>query len=180
MIRTMRPAALFLVFLVTAVARAEAADQWIEVKSAHFTLTSSASEGATKTLAWQLEQIRSAISVLWPWAKVDLNKPLSVFVVKDETSMRAMAPSYWEQKGGMRPATIITQVTRAHRRCTALHPTPRSTRPNFIIGISDSTFQTKTLRTTHCTALVRTLIRSRNIGRLQGIDNLLTVVRRER
>jgi tetratricopeptide (TPR) repeat protein len=102
----MRPAALFLLFLLAGAARANAADQWIEVKSAHFTLTSSASEGATKTLAWQLEQIRSAISVLWPWAKVDLNKPLSVFVVKDETSMRAMAPSYWEQKGGMRPATV--------------------------------------------------------------------------
>jgi tetratricopeptide (TPR) repeat protein len=85
---------------------AAAADQWIEVKSAHFTLTSNAGEGATKTLAWQLEQIRSAIGVLWPWAKIDLNQPLAVFVLKDEASMRAMAPTYWEQKGGMRPATV--------------------------------------------------------------------------
>ena len=102
----MKPGALLSCFLLAFAARATAAEQWIEVKSAHFTLTSSASEGATKTLAWQLEQIRSAIGVLWPWAKVDLNKPLSVFVVKDETAMKAMAPGYWEQKGGMRPATV--------------------------------------------------------------------------
>jgi tetratricopeptide (TPR) repeat protein len=87
-------------------ARVEAADQWIEVKSAHFVLTSNASEGATKRLAWQLEQVRSAIGVLWPWAKLDLTKPLSVLVVKDENSMKALVPSYWERKGGTRPATV--------------------------------------------------------------------------
>jgi len=49
-----------------------AADQWIEVKSAHFVVTSNAGDGSTRTIAWQLEQIRSAIATLWPWAKVDL------------------------------------------------------------------------------------------------------------
>jgi tetratricopeptide (TPR) repeat protein len=85
---------------------ARAADQWIEVKSAHFVLTSTASEGATKKLAWQLEQIRSAIGVLWPWAQLDPIKPLAVFVVKDENGMRALAPEYWERKRGVRPATV--------------------------------------------------------------------------
>ena len=94
------------ILLLAGAARATAADQWVEVKSAHFAVTSNAGEGAAKTLAWQLEQIRSAISVLWPWAKVDLNKPLAVFVVKDEPSMKAMAPSYWEQKGGLHPASL--------------------------------------------------------------------------
>ena len=85
---------------------AAAAEQWIEVKSAHFTLTSNASDGATRKLAWQLEQIRSAIGVLWPWARLDLTKPLSVLVVKDETSMKALVPGYWEKKGGVRPVTV--------------------------------------------------------------------------
>ena len=83
-----------------------AAEQWIEVKSAHFVLTSNAGEGATRNLAWQLEQIRSAIATLWPWAKVDLNKPLTVFVLRDESTMKALAPSYWEQKNGLRPASV--------------------------------------------------------------------------
>jgi hypothetical protein len=85
---------------------ARAADQWIEVGSAHFVVTSNASQGSATTLAWQLEQIRSAIATLWPWAHVDLNKPLAVFAVKDETAMKALAPVYWERKGGVHPASV--------------------------------------------------------------------------
>jgi tetratricopeptide (TPR) repeat protein len=83
-----------------------AADQWIEVKSAHFVVTSNAGDGSTRTIAWQLEQIRSAIATLWPWAKVDLNKPLAVFALKDEMALKALAPQYWERKGSVRPATV--------------------------------------------------------------------------
>jgi hypothetical protein len=79
---------------------AAAADQWIEVKSAHFTITSDAGKGATSNLAWQLEQMRAQIAVLWPWAKLDLNKPLVVFALKDEPALRALAPAYWERKNG--------------------------------------------------------------------------------
>ena len=94
------------VWLAASSAEVRAADQWREVKSAHFTVTSSASEGSAKTIAWQLEQIRSAIATLWPWAKVDPNEPLAIFVVKDEIAMKALAPMYWERKGGVRPATF--------------------------------------------------------------------------
>jgi tetratricopeptide (TPR) repeat protein len=104
-----RGAAVALVSSALALAGARpvlAADQWIEVKSAHFVVLSNAGEGNAKTLAWQLEQIRSAISALWPWAKVDLNKPLMVFALKDEAALKAFAPTYWERKGGVRPATV--------------------------------------------------------------------------
>ena len=84
----------------------DAAEKWIEVRSAHFVVTSNAGDGSARTIAWQLEQIRSAIATLWPWAKVDLNKPLAVFAVKDETALKALAPQYWERKGGVRPATV--------------------------------------------------------------------------
>ena len=77
---------------------AVAADQWIEVHSPHFTISSNAGKSKTATLAWQLEQVRSEIAVLWPWAKVDLNRPLVVFALKDEQSMKALAPKYWESK----------------------------------------------------------------------------------
>jgi tetratricopeptide (TPR) repeat protein len=96
-----------LVLLYTLVpSGARAADQWIEVRSAHFVVTSNAGQGSATTLAWQLEQIRSAIATLWPWARVDLNKPLAVFAVKDETAMKALAPLYWERKGGVHPASV--------------------------------------------------------------------------
>jgi hypothetical protein len=41
-----------------------AADQWIEVKTAHFTLMSNAGDRTTRKLAWQLEQMRGALTVL--------------------------------------------------------------------------------------------------------------------
>jgi tetratricopeptide (TPR) repeat protein len=83
-----------------------AAETWVEVKSAHFTVVCNAGQGTAKNLAWQLEQIRSAIATLYPWAKVDLQKPMAVFGVKDESAMKALAPKYWELKGAVHPATV--------------------------------------------------------------------------
>jgi TonB family protein len=86
---------------------AEAADDaWVEMRSAHFQLISNASEGNTRTLTWQLEQIRNVIAALWPWARVDLSTPLGVIAVKDESSMRALAPAYWERNGDVRPVSV--------------------------------------------------------------------------
>ena len=76
------------------------------MKSPHFTVVSNASEGSTRRLAWQLEQVRSATAALWSWARADLNKPLSVIVAKDENSLRALAPQYWEGRRSVRPASI--------------------------------------------------------------------------
>ena len=109
MTRTIRrPGAAFVLSALLFSPRAvSAADQWIEMKSAHFTITSDAGKGATATLAWQLEQMRSEIGVLWPWAKLDLNRPLVVFALKDEQALRALAPAYWEKKnGGAGVATV--------------------------------------------------------------------------
>ena len=71
------------------------------MRSPHFVVVSNDSEGATRTVNWQLEQIRSAIGVLWPWAKLDLNKPLAVVAVKDEASMKALAPEFWERRNAV-------------------------------------------------------------------------------
>ena len=91
-----------------AVAPVAAADDWIEVKSAHFTVVSNASERTTRRLVWQFEQVRSATSALFSWAKTDLNRPLSIILVKDENSMRALAPEYWEGRRSIRPASVWT------------------------------------------------------------------------
>ena len=99
-------ATLIVCVLGAAVRAAGAAEQWTEVKSAHFTVISNASDGNARSLAWQLEQVRSAMVTLMSWARVDLNKPLTVIAVKDENSMRALAPEYWEKRGGIRPASV--------------------------------------------------------------------------
>src|ERR1700752_2998758 len=83
-----------------------AADQWIEVKSAHFTIVSNAGERTTRRLVWQFEQVRSATAALFSWAKADLHRPLTIILVKDENSMRALAPEYWENRRTVRPASV--------------------------------------------------------------------------
>lgn len=92
-----------LLFALFSTSPAAAADKWIEVKSPHFTVTSNASSKDAAKVAWELEQIRSAIGALWTWARVDLNKPLVVFALKDENSLKALAPVYWERKNDVHP-----------------------------------------------------------------------------
>lgn len=95
--RALIAAVLAAVDVVSRAAPVIAADRWIEVN---------ASEGSTTRLGWQLEQVRSALAALWPWAKLDLNQPLVVFASRDESSMKALAPAYWQRKGGVRPASV--------------------------------------------------------------------------
>ena len=53
-----RPARLLAIGLLLAPpAAAAAADQWTEAKTPHLTITSNASDGNTRSLAWQLEQV---------------------------------------------------------------------------------------------------------------------------
>ena len=93
--------------VLTVASPLESADSpWIQMKSAHFEVISNASEGSTRSVTWQLEQIRAVISALWPWARVDLAQPLSVIAVKDENSMQALAPAFWERKTDVRPASV--------------------------------------------------------------------------
>ncbi len=103
--RALSIAALTALVFVSTRGRA-AADDWIEVKSAHFTVVSNAGERTTRRLVWQLEQVRSATSTLFAWAKADLVKPLRVVVVKDENSMRVWAPRVWEDRRAVRPASV--------------------------------------------------------------------------
>jgi tetratricopeptide (TPR) repeat protein len=84
-----------------------AADRWIEVKSANVTVVASTNAGMARELVWQLEQIRSAIKAVWPWAKVDIERPLLVFAVGNEADMRVLLPKYWENRNSVKPASVM-------------------------------------------------------------------------
>ena len=55
-------------------------------------VVASTNPGMARTLVWQLEQVRSAVKAVWPWAKVDLDRPLLVLAVGNEEDMRALLP----------------------------------------------------------------------------------------
>jgi len=101
-----------LVFVLVA-ARTFAADTWLEAKSPNFTVISNAGDKKARNIAWQFEQIRSAIEKGLPWARVKLNRPVLIIAVKNEASMKEMAPVYWE-KGDIHPGSVLTSLGDRH------------------------------------------------------------------
>ena len=87
---------------------AHAADTWVEVTSPHFTVISDAGERAARSVAFDWEQLRVAIHSAWPWARLDLDRPIVVIAVKNEDDMKAFAPQYWEERGAIHPGSVGT------------------------------------------------------------------------
>ena len=94
-----------LAFLLRGTAEAGEPD-WYEVKSPHFVVMSNAGERDARAVAWRFEQARSAIAAVCPWAHVDLAKPTVVVGVRDEATMKALVPSYWEEKKSLHPDAV--------------------------------------------------------------------------
>jgi tetratricopeptide (TPR) repeat protein len=107
-------ALLALLAALTFSGRALAADRWIEVKSPNVTVVASTGAGMARTLAWQLEQVRSAVKTVWPWAKANLERPLLVFAVANENDMRALTPQYWENRNSVRPVSLLVSSPDHH------------------------------------------------------------------
>ena len=82
---------------------------WFEIKTPGFTVVSNASEGDARDVAWQFEQVRSALPAVWPWAQRDEAREFVVFVARDEASLRAFAPQWFARdKGEMSDAVYVS------------------------------------------------------------------------
>jgi tetratricopeptide (TPR) repeat protein len=91
-----------------------AKDAWIEIRSPHFLVVSNASEHDARKVADQFEQFREVFQAAFPKLRVDLGKPLIIFAVKNEESMRDLIPQYWEKKGSIHPDGIYVPAEDAH------------------------------------------------------------------
>ncbi len=89
-------------------------EEWIEVRSPHFTVVSDAGEKQARRIADQFEQIREAFQNAFPKLRADLNEPVTIFALKNEDSMKALLPSYWEVKGHMHPAGLYIAGEEKH------------------------------------------------------------------
>lgn len=69
-------------------------DAWIQLRSAHFTFFSSTSERATRQIAMDLEQLRSALSQLNPGLELASPVPTWIYIFKDTSSFRPYQPLY--------------------------------------------------------------------------------------
>ena len=88
-------ATLFLAFLAApAVALPRKNDPWIQLRTQHFTFFSNASERATRKIAGDLEQLRSALAQLNPGLELTSPVPTWIYIFKDTSSFRPYQPLY--------------------------------------------------------------------------------------
>jgi Tfp pilus assembly protein PilF len=94
--------------------RAAHNDTWVEVRSPNFTVISNAGEREARKVADQFEQIREVFQNAFPKLRVDLGKPVIIFAVKNEDSLKSLLPAFWEVKGHMHPAGLYQPAEEKH------------------------------------------------------------------
>lgn len=77
-------------------------DQWIEVRSAHFTVVSDAHERAARQVLDQFERMRWVFGALFPKASSDPGQPVVVVAAKDKKTFESMEPADYLGKGKLR------------------------------------------------------------------------------
>jgi hypothetical protein len=79
---------------------------WFEMKTPGFTIVSADAEGRARDIAWQFEQVRSALPALWPWLKRDDERGFVVFVARDEKSLAGLAPGWFRRRANDRSVAV--------------------------------------------------------------------------
>jgi Tfp pilus assembly protein PilF len=72
--------------------------EWAEVRSQHFRVITDGSEKDARRVAREFEQIRFAMSGVYPRLRLDSGAPLLVMCPRDESSLKALAPEFWKGK----------------------------------------------------------------------------------
>ncbi len=77
-------------------------DQWIEVRSAHFTVITDAGEKQGRHVADQFERMRWVFQTLYPKANVDPAEPIVVIAAKNQSVFQTMEPAAYLAKGQLK------------------------------------------------------------------------------
>jgi tetratricopeptide (TPR) repeat protein len=104
----------FFVFLWVALGGrfAAAADQWLEVKSDHFTLITNGSEKDGRKTVDQFERMRWVFQKLFgTTTNVDPAAPIVVIGAKDERTFEGLEPATYLTRGSMKPIGLFMRET---------------------------------------------------------------------
>jgi tetratricopeptide (TPR) repeat protein len=93
-----------LVFLAVCSRATASTDQWIEIRSPHFTLISDAGEKQARRTLDQFERMRWLFQTLFPKFNVDPAEPLIVVAAKNQKSFQGLEPKEYLAKGSMQLA----------------------------------------------------------------------------
>lgn len=89
-------AVLSVVATLGAAAPATAQRPWVEARGPNITVVTDAGAGKARDLVWQFEQVREALTRVFPWVRVRMSKPLVVMGARNEASMRQLTPGDFE------------------------------------------------------------------------------------
>jgi tetratricopeptide (TPR) repeat protein len=79
-----------------------ATDQWIDIRSSHFTVLTDANEKEGRHIVDQFERMRWVFQTLFPKVNVDPAVPIVVVAAKNEKTFAAMEPADYLAKGQMK------------------------------------------------------------------------------
>ena len=91
-------------------ALAGSGERWVEVRSPSFVVVSDGSDKDARRVLAQFEQVRALLQEVWPGARVDDERPVTILAVRDEDGLRALLPAYWERKNIARPAGVAVSA----------------------------------------------------------------------
>ncbi len=89
-------------------------ETWIEVRTPHFVVASNAGEKQARRVADQFEQIRAMFHTAFPKLRVDPGQRILILAVKNEKSLKALLPAYWEVKGHVHPVGVYVAGPEKH------------------------------------------------------------------
>jgi len=95
--------ALLLALFAAALASAhDKPENWLEVRSQHFTVVTEANEKTGRRIADQFERMRSVFHVAFPHLSIDNGSPIIVLAVKNEKDFRELEPQVYLAKGQLK------------------------------------------------------------------------------
>ena len=92
-----RPLLLIVLCAAALAGRAAAADQWVEVRSPHFSVVTDAGERRGREVALRFEQMRAVFGTLILRNKVNIPVPLQIIAFKNSGGLRRFVP-LWKGK----------------------------------------------------------------------------------
>ena len=95
--------ALLLFLLAAALASGrDKPENWLEVRSQHFTVVTNANEKTGRRIADQFERMRSVFHVMFPHLSLETGSPIIVLAIRDEKDFRALEPQVYLAKGQLK------------------------------------------------------------------------------
>jgi tetratricopeptide (TPR) repeat protein len=90
---------------------AESHPAWMEVRSPNFIVVTNANERQGRRTAYQFEMIRAVFRDFFGFTGKSLEPPITIVAAKDEKTLKALIPEFWEKKGSAHPAGVYLNTT---------------------------------------------------------------------